>query len=432
MELPKTLQGEQAILGGMICYPKIIDEVIERIKPEEFYYENHIKIYREISRLYEGGITVDIPTLGEALNNKDQLKDIGGISYITKLYESSTLSDNIKYHCDNIKDRAVKRKLIQISNEILRKTQDNSVLGTDIIGKMGEELYKVTEERGRMFTISECLNSSIDGIENRFRNKGSIVGATTGLKSLDKITGGLQRGNLNIIAGRPSMGKTALALNIAAKASIENRVAIFSFEMSKEELTDRLLSEEGNIPLQKIKSGKLEEDEFGSLMNAAARLSSRYAFVYDGGALTVGEIRARTMKEKLKGGLDVIVIDYLQLIQGDKNINGSRYNEVSKISRDLKNLARELDICVLALAQLNRASEGRGDKRPTISDLRDSGSIEQDADIVMLLHRPDYYNDDSEEKGICHVIVGKNRNGITGTFKLKWKPEVQRFYDELR
>ncbi|MEG2289692.1 MAG: replicative DNA helicase [Clostridium sp.] len=429
MELPKTLQGEQAILGGMICYPRIIDEVIELIKPEELYYESHKKIYREICRIYEDGITVDIPTIAEALNNTGKLMETGGITYLTKLYESSTAADNIKYHCANIRDRAIKRKLIMMCNEILKNSQDNSILGADIISKMGDELYKIVEDRGRMFTLEECLNSSIDGIEKRYINKGTVVGATTGMKSLDKVTGGLKKGNFNIIAGRPSMGKTALGLNIASKAAIENRVAIFSFEMSKEELADRLLSDDGDIPMQKIKSGKLNDEEFETLMNAAARLSSRYAFIYDGGALTVGEIRARVMKEKLKGGLDVVVIDYLQLIKGDKDANGSRYNEVTKISRELKNLARELDICVVALAQLNRASEGRGDKRPTISDLRDSGSIEQDADIVMLLHRQDYYDYDCKEKGVCDVIVGKNRNGITGTLKLKWKPEVQRFYE---
>ncbi|MGL5084482.1 MAG: replicative DNA helicase, partial [Clostridium sp.] len=308
---------------------------------------------------------------------------------------------------------------------------DTKVLARDIISDGVSEFYKMTSDNGRMYTMAECLDSALIEIEARYNNKGKTIGKTTGFETFDKAIGGLQKGNLFIIAGRPSMGKTALALNIAVKSAEENKVGIFSFEMSRQELSDRLLSDEGSVKLGKIKSGNLCDEEFEKINNAAAILSERYAIIYDGRSLNTSEIKAKCMKAKLKDGLDIVVIDYLQLINGDSNSNGNRVYEISKITRELKSMARELEITIIALSQLSRGPEGRENKRPVLSDLRDSGAIEQDADIIALLYRDEYYKRDSEEKGVCEVIIGKNRNGKTGVFKLNWIPEIQRFVDMI-
>lgn len=432
MELPRAIESEQTILGTLIGYPKVINEVIDKLNVEDFYYTNHKKIYEGIKELYLKQYTPDIATLAQLLNSNGILKEIGGVGYLVDLGDGATLGENIEYHCNIIKDRAMKRALINISREISRKCYDTRIDAKEIINESTDELYKLCENKGRMYHIKECVMSALIGIEERYKSGGGIIGETTGIKSLDKATGGLQKGNLFVIAGRPGMGKTALALNIASKAAINSKVAIFSFEMSKEELGDRLLSDEGCCNFGKIKSGKLEIDDFTHLSNASLELSRRYAHVYDGGALTVSEIKAKCMKLKMQKGLDVVVIDYLQLINGSSKHNGNRVYEIGEISRSLKTMARELEITVIALSQLSRATEGRIDKRPVLSDLRDSGSIEQDADMIALLYRDDYYHKNSEEKGICEVLLGKNRNGKTGVIKLKWIPELQRFEDIKR
>ena len=429
MELPKAIESEQAVLGAMITYPNSVALVVDLLKDEDFYYTNHIKIYREIVSLYSEGLVIDISTLAQSLNNKGVIEEVGGVSYLSDLSSGATFSENIKYHCNIIKDRCAKRNIINISRELMKKAYDTRAVARNIISEGAEELYKICNDNGKMYTLAECLDSALLELEERYKKKGDIVGKTTGFISFDKAMGGLQKGNLFIIAGRPSMGKTALGLNIASKAAKESKVAIFSFEMSKEELTDRLLSDEGCVKLGRIKSGKLSDDEFEQINNGAGRLSERYAIIYDGRALNTSEIKAKCMKAKLQDGLDVVVIDYLQLINGDSKSGGNRVYEISKISRELKSMARELEINIIALSQLSRATEARDNKRPMLSDLRDSGAIEQDADIIALLYRDDYYNKYSEEKGVCEIQIGKNRNGRTGIFKLNWIPELQRFVD---
>ncbi|MBU3104413.1 replicative DNA helicase [Clostridium gasigenes] len=429
MELPKAMESEQAVLGAMIAYPSVASEVVDLLKSEDFYYTNHIKIYREIVNLYSEGLVIDTITLAQSLNNKGLIEEVGGASYLSDLSLGATFSENIKYHCNIIKDKWTKRNIINISRELMKKAYDTKSVARNIISEGAEELYKICSDNGKMYTMAECLDSALVEIEKRYNSKGESLGKTTGFVSFDKAIGGLQKGNLFIIAGRPSMGKTALALNIACKAAKKSRVAIFSFEMSKQELTDRLLSDEVSVKLGKIKSGKLSSDEFEQISNGAACLSERYAIVYDGRALNTSEIRSKCMKAKLQDGLDIVVIDYLQLINGDSKSSGNRVYEISKISRELKSMARELEINIIALSQLSRATEGREDKRPVLSDLRDSGAIEQDADIIALLYRDEYYNRDSNEKGICEILIGKNRNGKTGMFKLNWIPEIQRFVD---
>lgn len=429
MELPKSIESEQTVLGAMIAYPRVVIEVIDLLKSENFYNTKHMKIYKEIVSLHSVGVLVDIQTLSQSIRDKGFMEEVGGVCYLSDLLRGATFYENIKYHCDIIKDRWSKRNIINLSRDLMKKAYDNTSIAKDIISEGAEELYRICSDNGKMYTMEECVDSALIEIEDRYSRKGNILGKTTGLLSMDKAIGGLQKGNLFIIAGRPSMGKTALALNIASKASEKSRVAIFSFEMSRQELSDRLLSDEGCVKLGRIKSGQLSTEEFEKLSNGASSLSKRYALIYDGGALNTSEIKAKCMKAKLQDGLDIVVIDYLQLIDGDSKSNGNRVYEISKISRELKSLARELEINIIALSQLSRATEGRGNKRPVLSDLRDSGAIEQDADIIALLYRDEYYNRDSTEIGVCEVLIGKNRNGKTGMFKLNWIPEIQRFLD---
>ncbi|MGL5353023.1 MAG: replicative DNA helicase [Clostridium sp.] len=429
MELPRSIESEQAILGAMISYPRATSEVIDKLKSEYFYNSKHTKIYSEIVKLFSQGLVIDIQTLAQSLSDKGIIESVGGVTYLSELQGGVIYSENINYHCDVIVDKWSKRNIIHISRDLINKAYDTKVAARDIISDGVGEFYKMTSDNGKMYTMAECLDSALIEIEDRYNTKGEIIGKTTGFKTFDKAIGGLQKGNLFVIAGRPSMGKTALALNIAVKAAEKSRVGIFSFEMSRQELSDRLLSDEGNVKLGKIKSGNLCEEEFEKINNSAAILSERYAIVYDGRALNTSEIKAKCMKAKLEDGLDIVVIDYLQLINGDSNSNGNRVYEITKISRELKSMARELEISIVALSQLSRGPEARENKRPVLSDLRDSGSIEQDADIIALLYRDEYYRRDSEEKGICEVIIGKNRNGKTGVFKLNWIPEIQRFVD---
>lgn len=429
MELPRSIESEQAVLGAMIAYPKASSEVIEKIKSEYFYNSKHSKIYSEIVKLFRYGLVIDIQTLAQSLSDKGLISEVGGVTYLSELQGGVIYSENIKYHCDVILDKWSKRNIINISRDLINKSYDTKILAKDIISDGVCEFYKISSDNGKMYTMAECLDTALLEIEERYKNKGTLIGKTTGFNTFDKAIGGLQKGNLFIIAGRPSMGKTALALNIAAKASEKSRVGIFSFEMSRQELSDRLLSDEGEVRLGKIKSGNLTDEEFEKINNAATILSERYAIVYDGRSLNTNEIKAKCMKAKLQDGLDIVVIDYLQLISGDSNSNGNRVYEISKITRELKSMARELEITIIALSQLSRGPEARENKRPVLSDLRDSGAIEQDADIIALLYRDEYYKRDSEEKGICEVIIGKNRNGKTGVFKLNWIPEIQRFVD---
>ena len=290
MELPKAIKSEQAVLGAIIAYPNSVGEVVDLLKDEDFYYTNHIKIYREIVSLYTEGLVIDISTLAQSLNNKGVIEEVGGVSYLSDLSSGATFSENIKYHCNIIKDRGDKRNIINISRELMKKAYDTKAVARNIISEGAEELYKICNDNGKMYTLAECLDSALLELEERYKKKGDIVGKTTGFVSFDKAIGGLQKGNLFIIAGRPSMGKTALGLNIASKAAKESRVAIFSFEMSKEELTDRLLSDEGCVKLGRIKSGKLSDDEFERINNGAGRVSERYAIIYDGSALNYSNL----------------------------------------------------------------------------------------------------------------------------------------------
>ncbi|MGL5381166.1 replicative DNA helicase [Clostridium sp.] len=424
MELPKAIESEQAILGSMLNYKEVVREVVDILKSEYFYYTNNFKIFREIKELYNEGLVCDIPTLSQSLNNKGILQEVGGVTYLVKLYEGATLGENIRYHCELIKDSAKKRNIIEMSRELIRRAYLMDEKADEIINYGLGEMYKLIGEKGDMYKLSECIDEELCEIEERYNKGGDIIGVDTGFESLNKVIGGLQKGNLFVIAGRPSIGKTAFALNIALEAAKKSTVAIFSFEMSRIEIADRFLSYEGGINLSKIKSGKLLDDDFIKISEASSTLSRRNAYIYDGGALTAEEIKAKSKKLKASVGLDVVVVDYIQLIKSEERKWTNRSTEVGDISRALKNLARELGVNVIAISQLSRGVESRVDKRPVMSDLRESGEIEQDADIIAMLYRDEYYYKDSEAKGICEILIPKNRNGVTGMFKLKWLPNI--------
>ena len=427
MEVPKAILSEQAVLGAILLDSNNISQALEIIGAEKFYNSRHSVIFACMKKLFDDGLTIDIATLSQALNASGELRKVGGASYLVELLEGATVYENVVHHSNVINDMYIKRETIIILRQTLEETYKNAKESKDIILETTEKLYKLSGDTNKMHKLSDAVFSSLNDLEDRFNKKGDIIGNSTGVDKLDMAIGGLKKGELVIIAGRPSMGKTAFALNIASNIAKSKNVAIFSFEMTKEELADRLLSDEGSINLGKIKTGKLADEEFERVAQASCSLCKRFASVYDGGALTVSEIKAKAMQIKANEGLDLIVIDYLQLISGEDKFGGNRVYEISKISRDLKSLAKELQVSVVALSQLSRGTEARVDKRPMLSDLRDSGSIEQDADIIIMLYRDEYYNIETTNKGICEVLVGKNRNGKTGMIKLNWLPQFQRF-----
>lgn len=428
-ELPKAIKSEQAILGAMISIPKINDDVIEKLKVKDFYVSKHTIIYDELINLYNDGVKSDLPSITQSLNLKGKLMDAGGASYLSELMEGATLGENINYHITIIKDMAKRRELITYAREVAICSYDTKNNSKDIINTAADNLYKLVEVNGGLYNMNECVVASLEEIENRMKLGGGVVGKGTGFKKLDKALGGLNEGDLMFIAARPSMGKTAFVLNIASNVSKEGRVAIFSLEMTKEQLTSRILSSESNVKMSSIKRGDITDEEVNKIAIASAKLSKRNMYIYDGQAITASEVRATCKKLKIKGGLDVVIIDYIQIMKGEGR-NDNKNNEIGAISVALKNLAKELKVTVIALSQLSRACEHRPDHRPMLSDLRESGNLEQDADIVGFLYRDEYYYDEADtERGCCEVIIQKNRNGETGMIKLGWDADHQRFYD---
>lgn len=429
MELPKAIVSEKVVLGTIILDFKNIVYLLDILKKDYFYLTKHVLIFEEILYLFRNNVEVDIKVLCQSFIKNKNIEEVGGVSYLSELTQEGTYKENLIYHANLIKDSYEKRRIINVCKIAIDESFKDKKKAMNIIRKCTENLYGIDGDKGYIYTMEEALNSTLKKIEGRYKNREKLIGCTTGIKEIDNAIYGLKKSEFVVLAARPSMGKTALVLNMISNASKENKVAIFSLEMSKEELSDRWLADQGTVALSKIKSGKLGEGEFEKLLNASCTLVDRNIIIYDGPALTVSEIKSKAVQLKMNGGLDVLVIDYLQLIEGNGQYKGNRVYEMSQITRELKNLAKELEINVLALAQLSRAADVRLDKRPIPSDLKDSGSIEQDADIVMFLYRAEYYYKKPEYKGLGEINIAKNRNGRTGTIKLLWKPEYQRFID---
>mgnify|MGYP005774663289 CR=1 FL=1 len=433
---PNSIDSEQSIIASIILDKDAIMTVSEILKPEDFYSETNKGIYECMLNLNNRLEPIDIVTLSEELKKQEETNDVDKkISYITDLSTTITETGNIKHYAEIIKQKSILRKLIKASNEIINLGYSSNTKVEDVLEIAEKKIFDISQERtGEDFkSISSVLLEAYDIIENLFINKSEITGITTGFDDLNRKINGFQKTDLLLIAARPAMGKTAFSLNLVLNAALkaDASVAVFSLEMSREQLVQRMLSSQSNIELKKLKTGKLSENDWPRIVETMSVLSSLKIHIDDTPGIKISELRSKCRKLKMEKGLDLVLIDYLQLMEGEGN-NESRQQEISKISRSLKILAKELNCSVVALSQLSRAPEQRADHRPMLSDLRESGAIEQDADIVMFLYRDEYYNQDSDKKNIGEVIVAKNRHGETGSVELVWFGEIQKFANKIR
>ena len=432
---PNDILAEQAVLGAMLVDKDAVIASIEVLKSEDFYREDNKEIYAAMLELYSIGKSIDMITLKDQLTLRGTLDKVGGISYIASLVDNVPAVSNVENYIKIVEEKSVIRNLIKTANEIIR----NSYSGTEDVDALVEQaekrIFDVVQERNSRgyASIREILINVFDEIEEISKSGQSISGLESGFIDLDAKTSGLNKSALLIVAARPAMGKSAFVLNIASYVAKHQKtpVMIFYLEMSKEEVTKRILCAESEVDSTKVKNATLESEDWLKLGEASGRLSDMPIYIDDTPGLTSAELRAKCRKAKLEKNIGLVIIDYLQLMES-KNKSSSRQQEVSEISRSLKILAKELNIPVIALSQLSRATESRTDHRPMLSDLRESGSIEQDADIVMFLHREDYYDANTEKKNVAEVIIAKNRSGSTGTVELAWIPEYTKFANLYR
>ncbi len=429
---PRDINAEEAILGCMLFDKEGLAKGIENINAEEFYKPNSKVLFEAMKALYNSNSPVDAITIGDKLNQMGVIEKIGGIEYLAKISNTVFTSSKIESYIEIVKNAYIRRRLIKISNEIEQASFRGEASVNQLIELAEKSIFSVVENiRSTEFAdISDILVSAISKIELLANSKGAITGVPTGFMDLDKETSGFQKADLILLAARPSMGKTALALNIAQNMAIkyDKKVAIFSLEMSKEQLINRMICSEALIDSNKLRTGDLNSGDWKKLIESVPILSKASIYIDDTASISVTELRSKCRKLKIEKGLDIIFIDYLQLmVSGSRSEN--RQQEVSEISRTLKAIARELNVPVVALSQLSRGVESRQDKRPMLSDLRESGAIEQDADIVSFLYRDEYYNNDTEHKNIAELIIAKQRNGPTGTVKLTWLSKYTKFGD---
>ena len=431
---PQNIEAEQSILGGLLLEASAFDQVSDLLTEEDFYKPAHQIIYRSIKELHAKSERPDLLTISNLLETKRELEPMGGSSYLASLLEKTISAANILSYCRIVREKSLLRKLITTSTRFIDKAYSGDYQDVEVFLDQSEaELFKVSESNNQTGLVGsmEIVKTSIERIEELYKRKADITGLSTGFAELDKMTAGLHGGELTIFAARPSMGKTAFSLNIAGHAAVKMKktVAYFSLEMGKEAVMTRMLSAEAKVSMQELRSGKIQDSSWPRLINAAGLLSEAPLFIDDTPGISPFEIRARCRRLKAQHGLDLIVIDYLQLMDLKQRVE-SRERAVAEISKSLKTIAKEMNIPVIALAQLNRGVEGRSDRRPMLSDLRESGSIEQDADVIGLLYREDYYDkEDPEKMGHAEVIIGKQRNGPTGTVKLRFDGKFNRFRD---
>ena len=429
--LPQAVEAEEAVLGAILVNPTSLGRIVETLKPESFYKPAHKVIYAAVLDLFRKNEPIDIVTVSEHLRNKEELDLAGGRSYINDLALNVVTTANVEFYAKIIQEKEIKRALINAGSEIVSMSYEND--DTDAVLDNAQKLIfniAAQKDTSDLVGIQDLVVASYEQIEQRFNNKDDLVGVTTGFYDLDAITSGLQKSDLIILAARPSMGKTAFALNLAQNVAMKGKkgVAIFSLEMPKQQLVKRMLCSEAEVDASRVTSGNLQPKDWEKLVEAMTRLSDARIYIDDTSGVTSIDIKAKCrrlmMEEK---DLGLIVIDYLQLMEGGGNPN-DRNQQISAISRSLKGLARELDVPIIALSQLSRGVESRPDKRPMMSDLRDSGAIEQDADIVMFIYRDEYYNrDDVNNKGKAEVILAKHRNGAVGTIELLFQSSITKF-----
>ena len=418
---PHSVEAEQSVLGSILLDKEAMISVSETLVPEDFYKEAHKVIYESMLKLYNSQSEIDLITLTDELRDQGYLDDIGGIAYITSLSTVVPTTSNIKYYVNIVKEKSISRQLISAANDIINLGYDGSAKVEYVLENAEKKIFDISQERATndFQPINQVISEALSMLEKLYEEKNDVTGLTTGFRDLNKKINGLQRSDLLLIAARPAMGKTAFALNLVQNAALKGdaSVAVFSLEMSKEQLVQRMIASQSTVELKKIKTGTLADNDWPRITDGMAILSGAKIHIDDTPGIKISELRSKCRKLKIEKGLDLVLIDYLQLMEGEGQ-NESRQQEIAKISRSLKILAKELDCPVVALSQLSRAPEQRADHRPMLSDLRESGSIEQDADIVMFLYRDEYYNPDTEKKNIGEVIVAKNRHGETGTVEL--------------
>ena len=434
---PHDIEAEQAVIGSTLTDSEAVMAAVEKLKPESFYREDNKLIFEAIVNLYNRSEPVDLITLKDELSSMGDFEKVGGFEYLATLPDKVPTTANVQKYIDIVEEKATLRKLIKTANEIIDLGYNPTEDVEDIMAGAEKKIFDIIQNKNqKSYTpIKDVLIESFTKLEELYNQKSKITGVPTGFADLDDKTAGLHGSDLILIAARPAMGKTAFALNIAANAAIRAHtpVAIFNLEMSKDQLVNRILCIEAMVDSNKIMTGKLEEDDWSKLASVVGPISDSGIYIDDTPGISIMEIRTKCRKLKMEKDIGLIVIDYIQLIQGSNNRkNGSREQEIAEISRSLKILAKELNVPVIALSQLSRAVEQRPDHRPMLSDLRESGSIEQDADIVMFLYRDDYYNPDSEEKDISEVIIAKHRAGSTGTVKLLWMGNYTKFVNLAR
>lgn len=432
---PHSVEAEQSVLGSILLDKEAMISVSETLVPEDFYKEAHKVIYESMLKLYNSQSEIDLITLTDELRDQGYLDDIGGIAYITSLSTVVPTTSNIKYYVNIVKEKSISRQLISAANDIINLGYDGSAKVEYVLENAEKKIFDISQERATndFQPINQVISEALSMLEKLYEEKNDVTGLTTGFRDLNKKINGLQRSDLLLIAARPAMGKTAFALNLVQNAALKGdaSVAVFSLEMSKEQLVQRMIASQSTVELKKIKTGTLADNDWPRITDGMAILSGAKIHIDDTPGIKISELRSKCRKLKMEQGLDLILIDYLQLMEGEGN-NESRQQEIAKISRSLKIIAKELNCPVVALSQLSRAPEQRADHRPMLSDLRESGSIEQDADIVMFLYRDEYYHPDSDRKNIGEVIIAKNRHGETGSVELVWLGEIQKFADKSR
>jgi replicative DNA helicase len=430
---PYSLEAEQSVLGGLMIANDSWDAVVDMLSDGDFYRPEHRMIYRQMMKLIDAGQPIDVVTLAESLSTMGELNQAGGFGYLAELAKNTPSAANIRAYAKAVRERSTLRSMIAVAGNIADSAYNpEGRTAEDLLDEAERNIMQISESRPKMTgpeAINPLLKKAVDRIDELFHNGDSITGLATGFVDLDQRTSGLQKSDLIILAARPSMGKTALAINIAEHATLNQNkpVVVFSMEMPADQIVIRMLSSIGRIDQTRIRNGKLEEEDWPRLSAAVSKLKSRPLFIDDTPALTPTEIRSRLRRiAREHGDIALVMVDYLQLMQTGGKSEG-RTAEISEISRSLKSIAKEFTCPVLALSQLSRAVESRPNKRPVNSDLRESGAIEQDADIIMFIYRDEYYNEESPDKGVAEIIIGKQRNGPIGTVRLAFRGQHTRF-----
>lgn len=429
--MPNSIEAEQSVIGAMIMDKDAIVTAMEILQKEDFYHQQYGVLFDAMVELFGAGLPVDLVTLQNNLKSKDIPKEVSALEFIRDSLATVPTSANIKYYAKIVKEHSIKRKLIRITENIENECYAGKVSLENVLDRTEQEVFALLSHRtsGEFVPIRQVVMNALEKIERASKQTGTVTGIPTGFIDLDYRTAGLQPSDLVLVAARPSMGKTAFVLNVAQYVAFHEKMctAIFSLEMSKEQLVNRLFSLESKVDAQALRTGNLSDADWEKLVEGASIIGDSELIIDDTPGISIAELRSKCRKYKLEHDLKLIIIDYLQLMSGSGRNSDSRQQEISDISRSLKALARELNVPVIALSQLSRAVEQRPDHRPMLSDLRESGAIEQDADVVMFIYRDDYYNKDTELKGISEIIIAKQRNGPIGTVNLAWLPEFTKF-----